>query len=65
MPLQHRGKGTAVVFRGWHFSDAVFLSGWEYNKEEKSNYINGIGKYEVGLISLLDLNTVTLEKENA
>lgn len=35
------------------------------NKEEKSNYINGIGKYEGGLISLLDLNTVTLEKENA
>lgn len=35
------------------------------NKEEKTNYINGIGKYEGGLISLLDLNTVTLEKENA
>ena len=34
------------------------------NKEEKSNYINGIGKYEGGLISLLDLNTVTFEKEN-
>lgn len=34
------------------------------NKEEKSNYINGIGKYEGGLISLLDLNAVTLEKEN-
>lgn len=35
------------------------------NKEEKSNFINGIGKYEGGLISLLDLNTVILEKENA
>lgn len=34
------------------------------NKEEKANYINGVGKYEGGLISLLDLNTVTLEKEN-
>lgn len=34
------------------------------SKEEKSNYINGIGNYEGGLISLLDLNTVTLEKEN-
>ena len=34
------------------------------NKEEKNNYINGIGKYEGGLISLLDLNTVTFEKEN-
>lgn len=34
------------------------------NKEEKTNFINGIGKYEGGLISLLDLNTVTLEKEN-
>lgn len=35
-----------------------------YDKEEKNNYINGIGKYEGGLISLLDLNTVTFEKEN-
>ena len=35
------------------------------SKEDKVNYINGIGKYEGGLISLLDLNTVTLEKENA
>jgi len=34
------------------------------NKEEKTNYINGIGKYEGGLISLLDLSAVTLEKEN-
>ena len=34
------------------------------NKEERANYINGIGKYEGGLISLLDLNAVTLEKEN-
>jgi purine-binding chemotaxis protein CheW len=31
------------------------------SKEEKQNFINGIGKYERGLISLLDLNTVTLE----
>ena len=34
------------------------------NKEDRINYINGIGKHEGGLISLLDLNTVTLEKEN-
>lgn len=34
------------------------------SKEEKTNYINGIGNYEGGLISLLDLNTVTLEKES-
>jgi purine-binding chemotaxis protein CheW len=31
------------------------------SKEEKQNFINGIGKYERGLISLLDLNSVTLE----
>jgi purine-binding chemotaxis protein CheW len=30
-------------------------------KDEKQNYINGIGKYERGLISILDLNSVTLE----
>lgn len=35
------------------------------NKEEKVNYIFGIGKYEGGLISLLDLNTVAQERENA
>ena len=35
------------------------------SKEEKSNFIFAIGKYEDGgLISLLDLNTVVLEKEN-
>lgn len=33
------------------------------SKEEKVNFINGIGKYEGGLISLLDLNSVTLDKE--
>ncbi len=33
-------------------------------KEDKSNYfINGIGKYEGGLISLLDLNAVVLDRE--
>lgn len=35
------------------------------NKEEKATFINGIGKYEGGLISLLDLNAVILDKENA
>ncbi len=35
------------------------------NKEEKSNFINGIGKDAGGLISLLDLNTIALERENA
>ncbi len=35
------------------------------NKEEKANFINGVGKYEGGLISLLDLNMVILDKENA
>ena len=31
-------RDSAVLFRGWHFSDAVFLSGWEYNKEEKRGW---------------------------
>lgn len=33
-----------------------------YDKDE-NNFIYGIGKYEGGLISLLDLNMVLLEKE--
>lgn len=35
------------------------------SKEEKVYFINGIGKYDGGLISLLDLNSVTFDKENA
>ncbi|NLL76199.1 MAG: purine-binding chemotaxis protein CheW [Clostridiales bacterium] len=35
------------------------------SKEEKENFISAIGKYEDGgLISLLDLNAVVLDKEN-
>lgn len=33
-----------------------------YDKDEKKNYIIGVGKYEGGLISLLDLNAVVQEK---
>lgn len=33
------------------------------SKEGKTNFISGIGKYEGGLISLLDLNVVVAEKE--
>ena len=33
-----------------------------YDKDEKSNFILGVGKYEGALISLLDLNTVVMEK---
>lgn len=33
------------------------------NKGDKQNFINGIGKYEGELISLLDLNMVVAEKE--
>lgn len=33
-----------------------------YDKDEKNNFILGVGKYEGGLISLLDLNAVALEK---
>lgn len=35
------------------------------NKEDKTNYIFGIGKESGGLISLLELNAVLQEKENA
>lgn len=31
------------------------------NRDDKKNYIYGIGKYDGGLISLLDLNTIVLE----
>lgn len=34
-------------------------------REENSSFIYGIGKYEGGLISLLDLNAVALEREMA
>lgn len=33
-----------------------------YDKDEKNTFILGVGKYEGGLISLLDLNAVALEK---
>jgi purine-binding chemotaxis protein CheW len=32
-----------------------------YDKDEKNNYVLGVGKYEGGLISLLDLNLVVQE----
>lgn len=35
------------------------------SKEEKTNFINGIGKHNDELISLLDFNLVMQEKENA
>lgn len=34
------------------------------SKDDKMNFINGIGKYDGGLISLLDLNSVTVDKDN-
>ncbi|MED9902641.1 MAG: chemotaxis protein CheW [Lachnospiraceae bacterium] len=33
-----------------------------YDKDDKNNFILGVGKYEGGLISLLDLNMVAQEK---
>lgn len=37
-----------------------------YNsKDDKNNYITGIGKYEGGLISLLDFNLFMQEKDNS
>lgn len=33
------------------------------SRDDKTNFITGIGKYEGGLISLLNLNAVTSEKE--
>ena len=35
------------------------------NKEERTSFISGIGKEDGNLISLLDLNAVVAEKENA
>jgi len=34
------------------------------SKDESANFIYGIGKYDVGLISLLDLHTVLTDREN-
>ena len=34
-------------------------------KDENTNYINGVGKFDEELISLLDFNLVMQEKENA
>ena len=31
------------------------------SRDEKDNFLCGVGKYEGGLISLLDLNSVVLE----
>ena len=31
------------------------------SKDDKTNFINGVGKHDGELISLLDLNTVALE----
>lgn len=36
-----------------------------YDKEDKVSFISGIGKEDGNLISLLDLNAVVAEKENA
>lgn len=33
-----------------------------YDKEDKNNFVQSVGKYEGGLISLLDLNAVIQEK---
>ncbi len=33
-----------------------------YDKDEKNNFVQSVGKYEGGLISLLDLNAVVAEK---
>lgn len=46
--------------------DADHIDNVSYeNRDDKKNFIFGIGKYEGGLISLLDLNAVILENENA
>ena len=33
-----------------------------FDKDERNNYVSGVGKHGDGLISLLDLNAVTAEK---
>jgi purine-binding chemotaxis protein CheW len=41
-------------------SDQIEKASYD-SKDERQNYISGIGKYERGLISILDLTSVTLE----
>lgn len=38
--------------------------GHDGSKEEKQNFISGVGNYNGGLVSILDLNMVLAEKEN-
>lgn len=42
--------------------DATQIEKMARDKDERKNFIVGVGKYEGGLISLLDLNTVAQEK---
>ena len=38
---------------------------YDSSKDDKSNFINGIGKHDDELISLLDFNLVMQDRENA
>lgn len=49
-----------VTLDGEHIEKIAYDS-----KDERSNFLNGIGKYDGGLISLLDFNLVMQERENA
>ncbi len=45
------------------FADQIEKASYD-STDGKPNFINGIGKHNGGLISLLDLNTITLEESN-
>ncbi len=46
--------------------DAAHIEKISYDsKDDRSNFLSGIGKYEGGLISLLDFNLVMLDRDGA
>lgn len=66
LKLEHHGTIGIIVDE---VKEVVNLSEEEIekfaydNKEERNNFLTGVGKFENQLISLLDLNVVVAEKE--
>ena len=64
LPVEEETKASRIII----IKEVVTLDMTEqveklaFNKEDKNNFVQGVGKYAGGLISLLDLNAVTAEK---
>ena len=44
--------------------DEEHIEKMSYEKDEKSKFLSGVGKYDEKLISLLDINSVLAENES-